>query len=539
MKKYFALCVDDDQGVLNQLAIQLEEAFQDFCEFEYAESAEEASELYQELVANGNRIWLIICDQVMPGMSGDAFLEKIYQIDRNVLKVLLTGQAGLQSTIRAINHAGLNYYLEKPWSKDDLLLIVERLKVQYLMTTMVSEVQRRFAASIDLNETLHTIFFDTLEILEAEGGAIFLTDDYADILSCKLSQGLSNLQGLTFSTHSGIVGQVARTKSVHLAQNIDLLDMYGRELNETNDVMIRSAISTPLMSKDQVLGVLQVMNKKSRNAFSQDDATLLQSLSTGAALAIQNAEYSQRLLQEERIRSELLIAHQIQQGILPAPFEPRPEIHFEAVNKSAKDVGGDFYDYFEIGEQFAFFIGDVCGKGVPAAIFMASSRSTLKSQALANPNPSHVLPLANQLITEDAQEGMFVTVFYGLYSPQTHILRFLNAGHTISLLFRPGTASCASLLNTNFPVGIFTSANFDEAQIQLEPGDKLILYTDGVNEAINTRREQFGVQRIVELVLEHGNRSPKELQNAIVAAVEVFSEGQEQHDDITVMIVQV
>jgi serine phosphatase RsbU (regulator of sigma subunit) len=170
---------------------------------------------------------------------------------------------------------------------------------------------------------------------------------------------------------------------------------------------------------------------------------------------------------------------------------------------------------------------------------MASSRSTLKSQALANPTPSHVMPLANQLITEDAQEGMFVTVFYGLYNPQTRLLRFLNAGHTVSLLFRPGTASCASLLNTNFPVGIFSSANFDEAEIQLQPGDKLILYTDGVNEAVNRRREQFGVQRIIELVLQHGASPAKELQQAIIEAVEAFSEGQEQNDDITVMIVQV
>ncbi len=316
--------------------------------------------------------------------------------------------------------------------------------------------------------------------------------------------------------------------------------MYGRELNDTNDVIIRSTLSAPLVSKDKVVGVLQVINKKNRAAFSQDDATFLQSLSTGAALAIQNAEYSQRLLQEERIRSELMIAHQIQQGILPAPFKPRPEIHFEAINKPAKDVGGDFYDYFEVGEQFAFFIGDVCGKGVPAAIFMASSRSTLKSQALANANPSHVLPLANQLITEDAQEGMFVTVFYGLYTPQTHILRFLNAGHTISLLFRPSTASCASLLNTNFPMGIFTFANFDEAQIQMEPGDKLILYTDGVNEAINARRRTIW-HAANHRVGAFRTRHPfsKRIATGDYYGFRSFSEGQEQNDDITVMIVQV
>jgi len=539
VKNYYALCVDDDQSILNQLALQLEAPFEEFCEFEYAESAAEALELYHELSADGNCVWLIICDQVMPGMAGDEFLANIYQRDRQVLKVLLTGQAGLESTIRAINHAGLNYYLEKPWEKDDLVMIVERLKYQFTMTVILSDMQSKFAASIDLYETLQTVFDNTLDVLQAEAGAIFLADPFSNTLSCKTSRGLWNLKGVNIPSQIGLIGKVVQTGEMHLAQHVGINDLYGDFLPKSA-MVANSVISAPLRSKDEVLGVLQVMNKKGRPQFNEDDVHLLQALSTGAALAIQNAQYAQRLLQEERIRSELLIAHQIQQGILPDPFPPHPDIHFEAINLPAKDVGGDFYDYFHVSDaEFAFFIGDVCGKGVPAAIFMASSHSIIKSQARSNPLPERVIALANELITEDAQEGMFVTVFYGLYHTQSRRLQYLNAGHTVSLLFRPTTASCASLLNTNLPLGIFALAQFRGLELQLEQGDTLIFYTDGVNEAINEQHEQFGVPRLVELVLTHGNRSPKDLLQEILAAVQTFSVGMEQQDDITVMIMRV
>jgi response regulator RpfG family c-di-GMP phosphodiesterase len=180
VKKYFALCVDDDQAVLNQLAAQLEEHFQYFCEFEYAESAEEGLEIYRELMSKGHRVWLIVSDQVMPGMQGDVFLASIHEIDRQAIKVLLTGQAGLESTIRAINHAGLNYNIEKPWSKHDLIMILDRLRTQYEITiaqrimaierekwlkelSILYDMNLLFASSIDLRETLNTVFIIIFE----------------------------------------------------------------------------------------------------------------------------------------------------------------------------------------------------------------------------------------------------------------------------------------------------------------------------------------------------------------------------------------
>ena len=538
---YYALCVDDDQAVLNQLEIQLEDHFEGFCEFEYAESAEETLTIYHELVAQEERVWLVITDQVLSGMTGDALLAKIHELDPRVINVLLTGQAGVADTVRAINHAGLNYYIEKPWTKDDLLLVLDKLKFQYELTTILNEVNLRFAASIDLDETLNTVFYNILNIIQAEAGSIFLVDPDKNVLVCKICQGPKNIQGVRVPIGTGIVGHVVKTRQIDVTTDVKHDRRHNPQIDERSGFVTKSMISVPLISKDEAIGVIQVINKKGGKMFARDDIHLLQSLSNGAALALQNAQYAQRLLQEERIRSELLIAHQIQQGILPAPFKGHPAIHFEAFNAPAKDVGGDFYDYFQVSDdEFVFVIGDVCGKGVPAAIFMASSRSIIKAQAIANPSPANVIPLANRLITEDAQNhGLYVTVFYGVYNLKTQILQYINAGHTPALLFHPSTSSCASLFNPTLPLGLFAHTTFESVEIRLEKGDVLVLYTDGVNEARNSEGKWFGVERLVNLVLEHRGCSPQALKDAIVNRVQTFSEGQEQRDDITVLIVQV
>ncbi|MBD3306969.1 SpoIIE family protein phosphatase, partial [candidate division KSB3 bacterium] len=542
MKKYFALCVDDEQAVLNQLASQLEEHFQYFCEFEYAESAEEGMEVYRDLLSQGHRVWLIICDQVMPGMAGDAFLASIHEIDRQAIKVLLTGQAGLDDTIRAINHAGLNYYIEKPWEKRDLLMILDRLRTQYeiSMAQRIMAIEREkwlkelsilydmnmlFASSIDLRETLNSVFYNILNVIQAEAGSIFLIDEPTQTLICRICQGPKDITGARIPVGTGIVGHVAKTRKIDVTTDVKRDKRHFSRIDEQSGFVTKSMVSMPLVNRDDLLGVIQVINKKGGKTFSQDDVNLLQSLSSGASLAIQNAKYSQRLLQQERMRSELLIAHQIQQGILPDAFPRHPHIHIEAVNHPAKDVGGDFYDYFQINpHEVGFVIGDVCGKGIPAAIFMASARSIIKSQCLVNPSPAHVMHIANKLITEDAQHGMFVTVFYGVYNSKTARLQFSNAGHTLPFLYRPSTASCASLFNTNFPLGVFDPFTFQQAEIALESGDLLILYTDGINESFNLAGEQFGLERLVRVILENANRSPQDLQDAVLTQVREFSE---------------
>ncbi len=541
LKKYFAICVDDDQAVLNQLAAQLEDHFQDFCEFEYAESGEEAVALYHELVDSGARVWLVVCDQIMPDTSGDSLLTKIHEHDNQVIKVLLTGQAGLESTIRAINHAGLNYYIEKPWNKESLLLALDKLKFQYEMTFILNEMNFHFASSINLDETLAIVFCNIINIIRAEGGAIFLVDEETQDLVCKTYQGLMDysILGIRVPMGKGIVGHVAESREIDVTMDVNSDERHYRAVDEQSGFSTHSMVSVPLISNEEVMGVVQVVNKQGGNEFSAGDLNLLKSLSNGAAIAIQNVKFAQRLLHEERTRKELEIAQQIQRDILPKSFSGHPAIHFEAMNEPAKDVSGDFYDYFQVGEQeFAFVIGDVCGKGIPASIVMAGSRSFIKSQAVSNPLPSNVIPMASRLIAEDVQPGMFVTAFYGLYNITTHVLKFINAGHPLPLLFRSSQCSCSSLFNFNLPVGLFHNSEFTDAEIVLQEGDLLLLFTDGINEAINFEGEQFGVKRLVDIIHQCHKRSPKQLLDDIVEELSLFTQGQEQRDDITLLIAQ-
>lgn len=555
-QKYIALCVDDEQAVLNQLAAQLEEHFQYFCEFEYAESAEEGLALYQELKESGYTIWLVVSDQIMPGMPGDEFLAALHEQDRHVMKVLLTGQAGLEATIKAINHAGLHYYIEKPWSKYDLILILDRLRTQYEITvaqramaierekwlkelSILYDMNMLFASSIDLRETLNTVFYNSINVIQAEAGSIFLTAEHDTALVCKICQGPTDITGLRVPFGTGIVGHVAKTRQPDVTFDVKQNPHHYPAIDQESGFETRSMISVPLMSKDELLGVIQVINKKEDGHFSQDDVNLLQSLSSGAALALQNARYAQRLIQEERIRSELLIAHQIQQGILPASGQTCGGIVFEAVNYPAKSVGGDFYDYFELSDdEVGFFIGDVCGKGIPAALFMSGARSSIKAQAVAGASPADIMGTANHLIARDAKHGMFVTVFYGMYYQQQRLLRFTNAGHTLPYLYRASRRTCASLFNTNFPLGVFEPFTYQESSIQMESGDKLILYTDGVNESLNSARQQFGLERLVRLILEYGDEPPDELIAVIVERVRAFADGDGVTDDLTIMVAQ-
>ncbi len=542
LQKYYALCVDDDQAILNQLSAQLEPHFDGFCEFEYAESASEALAIYYELIENGERVWLLLCDQMMPDMQGDELLAKIHELDNRIVKVLLTGQAGLESAMRAINHAGLSYYMEKPWSQHDLLLVLDKLKFQYEMTFILNEINLQFASSINLDETLTIVFYNILNVIRAEAGSIFLVDENHQELICRVCQGPTDnsILGIRIPIGTGIVGHVAETRQIDITMDVKQDKRHYSQIDRKTGFVTRSMVSVPLISNDEMLGVIQVINKEHGKIFSQDDVNLLKALSNGAAIAIQNVKYAQRLLQEERIRSELMIAHQIQQGILPSPFPGHRAIHFEGVNRPAKVVSGDFYDYFQVSDdEFAFIIGDVCGKGVPASIFMASSRSMIKSQAVSNPHPARVMPMANRLIVQDAQPGMFVTVFYGLYNINTRRLQFTNAGHTLPLLLRRKDCLCSSLFDANLPMGLFDPVMFTYAEMVLEPGDRLILFTDGVNEAENSDGEQFGVEQLVRLTQDCQQRSPKELLDDILERLAAFTEGQEQKDDITLLIVQV
>lgn len=274
----------------------------------------------------------------------------------------------------------------------------------------------------------------------------------------------------------------------------------------------------------------------------------LDDLSRTIEKAIEQVRYIREAQQEhnqlESIKNDLAIAGEIQQTILPRSFPPFPEltevVDIYASMTPAKDVGGDFYDFFQIDdERIGLVIADVSGKGVPASLFMAVSRTLLRATALRGVSSAECLTYANKLLCKESLDSMFVTVFYGIYHYKTGMMDYTNAGHNPPYLLRGGrTVECLPVAS-NFVVGVFDDIEFESNTLTFGIGDTLLLYTDGVTEAFNDKREQFSESNLQDILASmHESSSAKEVVTSVLQSVKTFSGDYPQSDDITLLSLQ-
>lgn len=244
--------------------------------------------------------------------------------------------------------------------------------------------------------------------------------------------------------------------------------------------------------------------------------------------------------QLESLKSDLAVAGEIQQAILPRQFPPFPKLKEQvdifASMTPAKDVGGDFYDFFQIDdERIGFVIADVSGKGVPASLFMAVSRTLIRATGLQGIPSNECISYANKLLCNESIDTMFVTLFYGIYNYKTGEIDYTNAGHNPPYLLRHNNTVEALPLTNNFIVGVFDDYEYKNSSLQLEPGDTLILYTDGVTEAFNEEKKMFGESGLENTLRSVPGADGKEIIESIIEDVKDFSGNEPQSDDITLL----
>lgn len=254
-------------------------------------------------------------------------------------------------------------------------------------------------------------------------------------------------------------------------------------------------------------------------------------------------EYQEEHTQLESIKSDLAIAGEIQRAILPTVFPPfaefAPLVDIYAVMTPAKDVGGDFYDLFQIDDNlFGFVIADVSGKGVPASLFMAVSRTLLRATGLRGISSQECMTYVNKLLCKESLDSMFVTAFYGIYDCRTGKIDYTNAGHTPPYILRHINKVEAVKMETNFVMGIFDDFLFESGRIALNEGDALILYTDGVTEAFNAEGKQFATCGLEQSLEALGGKGAKEIVAGIAGCVNAFASEQSQSDDITLLVIK-
>lgn len=257
----------------------------------------------------------------------------------------------------------------------------------------------------------------------------------------------------------------------------------------------------------------------------------------------QLTEYVDRLRStttaNEKIESELRIAHDIQLGMVPKDFTQSlgsELIDIFAVLRPAKQVGGDLYDYFMLNEdEFGFAIGDVSGKGVPAALFMSTTISQMRSVAMLDTSLNYIINVINRSLIRNGNASMFVTFFAGVLNLNTRRLRFCNAGHPYPVIIKPDGTVELFKTDDNLPLGVASDYEYEEQECYFAPGSQMVLYSDGVTEAQNENSKFYKIDRLLRFVEENKNLSSKELVERIIAHVDAYAGEAEQSDDLTVM----
>ena len=232
------------------------------------------------------------------------------------------------------------------------------------------------------------------------------------------------------------------------------------------------------------------------------------------------------------------MARDIQLKLLPSDFPPISGYQAAGKNIPAKEVGGDYYDFVRISEdRYGFCLGDVSGKGMPAALLMANLQATLRGQILTDATPGICIQRANRLMYLNTDPQKFATLFYGILDVKNHRIRFCNAGHDNPFLLGPDLQT--QRLHVGGPVlGFLPECAYEEAEVNLNPGDILLIYSDGITEAFNTREEEFGEKRLEKLVRENREKTADQLINLIFESVREFASGMPQMDDMTLFIIK-
>ena len=402
-----------------------------------------------------------------------------------------------------------------------------------------------FASRTELEDLCRLVISKCGEALNAEGVGILLLDSstqelFFPYVANEDPLAAERLRGLRFPADRGIAGEVLRCGRPIRVDDVRADRRFYSGVDQQSGARTRNLIATPLRTEQGVIGVLQAVNRRGLAGFSDDDLAFLEALSGSVAIAIDNARALEERAALRALRREMEIASEIQQSILPRRFPAFPErLDFDlyAAMFPAQEVGGDFYDFFLIDSMhLAVVIGDVSGKGMPAAIFMAVSRTLLKATALSGIAPAACLQQVNRLLHAENNSEMFVSLFYGVLDLHGGRIAFSNGGHNPPLLRSPASGVRRLASSQGCILGVFADAAYEDMSCAIAPGDILLLYTDGITEAMNPGGELYGEERLDSLARQDYG-TPRALVDAVVADVRRHSATAPQSDDITLLAV--
>jgi sigma-B regulation protein RsbU (phosphoserine phosphatase) len=396
---------------------------------------------------------------------------------------------------------------------------------------LLQETAKKVNSILDLEQLLDEIVGSVAEAFGCNRTAVLLKDDATNEVEMIALRGFSDvhLKGYRFKIGgAGMVGHVSATEKMRYAPDVRKDPYYV--VSETTTL---SEVDIPLISRGKFIGLFNAQSS-SVDAFSAEQIDLLCALADNVAIAIENARlFRQERLEKEKALREHAEARRIQRALLP---EMDPTISGYAVDGlclQLSAVGGDWYDYLNLGDGLlGIAVGDVCGKGIAAALLMSATRSLFRTAAERSEPPREVLTRLNRALVKDLPMGRFVTLIYLTLDSKHGIVRIANGGHPYPLFVRAGSEATELKTDKGFPLGLMDS-EFSEVVLTLQSGDRLLVYTDGVVEATNPDGEEYGTSRLAEVL-----QAPHASARTVLADVQEFARGGTLTDDATAIVLR-
>ena len=409
---------------------------------------------------------------------------------------------------------------------------------------MLLDITKKISRSLDLQEVLNLVM-DTLDSLIPYDAAGIFVVKCADkgavaegeepcVFQAEAVRGydIDELTNLHLKLGEGLIGQVALTSEPITSPDVRKDPNYINARSET-----RSEMVAPIISNTEVIGVFDLESDE-LNAYSEDDLEVLLLLASQVAIIIEKVMLHEQLIEKQRLEGQLEVARQVQLELLP-PRDPQLEGYdISAYNFPTEEVSGDYYDWVRIyDDQIGLVIADVSGKGVPAALLMAFLRASLRAATHIGYSPHISMAKVNYLLWESIERNQFVTAFYAILDVTNKTLTYTNAGHNPPVLLKQN-GDVSFIDRGSIPLGMFRDTRYHEYYLTTEPGDVLMLYTDGATEAQNPDGEEFGRERLAKAVKINRQLGARELITAVHAEVLEWTDGHGATDDVTFFVIK-
>ena len=402
------------------------------------------------------------------------------------------------------------------------------------------EVSGLINSITDYGELLRAILDVARRVIQAEAASLFLVDPETGNLELSIAtRGETGYvePKLSVPRGKGIAGWVFEHDEALLIPDAYQDERFFKEADKITGFVTRSIICAPLKSESQLLGVLQVLNPREKPSFEAEDFEGFCAYANLTATAIEKLRTLEKIRAQERVERDLAIAAEIQSGLLSRAIPKDVSgATFSAHNSPAANVGGDFYGVFTSGPgEVCFAIGDVSGKGISAALLMAQTLSAMQFVLAATTGPSTALSRLNETLYANIIRGMFVTTIIGRMTPATRRVEIASAGHCLPLLVKAGGAASKIETPPALPLGILPKVAYHHGSLVLEPGDRIVVYTDGLSES----RKEGGDSQFDECLLDHASgpaRDTNALLNRLVKAELRHRGSGHQLDDLTILV---